>query len=51
MYKRPTIDEELYYEMVKAAADKKQTVKDWLAEAIREKLERQGRKSNEIRRP
>jgi hypothetical protein len=41
MDKRPTVNEDLYYEMLKAAADRKLSVKSWLEEAIREKLERQ----------
>lgn len=45
MDKRPTVNEELYYQMVKAAAERKMSVKSWLEEAIREKLERQTEKA------
>lgn len=41
--KRPAIDEKLYYEMVKASAQVRKSVKQWLTEAIEEKLERQNR--------
>lgn len=33
-YKRPAIDEDLYYQIVKVAADRKMTVKQWLEEKI-----------------
>lgn len=38
MYKRPSIDEEIYYQIMKVAAEQKMTVKQWLTEAINEKL-------------
>lgn len=34
IYKRPAIDEDLYYQIVKIAADRKMTVKQWLEEKI-----------------
>lgn len=38
MYKRPSIDEDLYYQMAEDAAKKKQTVKEWLARVIKKEL-------------
>lgn len=35
MDKRPTVREELYYKMMKAAADRQMTVKQWLEEKIK----------------
>lgn len=45
MYKRPAIDEELYYEMARAAAQARMSVKQWLTAAIQKELQRQ---KNEI---
>lgn len=45
MYKRPSIDEDTYYKIMKIAAEQKTTVKVWLMEAINEKLEREYAKS------